>query len=70
MVKNRYVDRGEAIGLALQQHSDLLLAEDAEARQFAESLDLEVHDSIGLLLWNIASGFVEDQAQAYQILIS
>ena len=69
-VKNDYVDMGEAeaIALALQQHSDWLLTDDAEARQFAESLGLEVHGSIGLLLWAVASGYTENRAQAYQIL--
>lgn len=69
-VKNDYVDMGEAeaIALALQQHSDWLLTDDAEARQFAEGLGLEVHGSIGLLLWAVASGYTENRAQAYQIL--
>ena len=69
-VKNDDVDIGEAeaIALALQQHSDWLLTDDAEARQFAESLGLEVHGSIGLLLWAVASGLVENREQAYRML--
>lgn len=69
-VKNDDVDLGEAeaIGLALQLHSDWLLTDDAEARQFAERLGLEVHGSIGLLLWAIASGYIENREQAYQML--
>jgi predicted nucleic acid-binding protein len=69
-VKNDEVDFGEAeaIALALQQHSDWLLTDDAQARQFAERLGLEVHGSIGLLLWGVASGLVENREQAYQML--
>ena len=69
-VRNKYVDKGEAeaIGLALQQHGDWLLTDDAEARQFAESLGLEVHGSIGLLLWAVASGLVENREQAHRML--
>jgi hypothetical protein len=45
------VDPGEAhaIALAVQLNADWLLTDDAKARQFAESLGLEVHGSIGLL---------------------
>ncbi len=69
-VKNDDVDIGEAeaIALASQQHSDWLLTDDAEARRFAESLGLEVHGSVGLLLWAVASGLVENREQAYRIL--
>jgi predicted nucleic acid-binding protein len=69
-VKNDDADIGEAaaVALALQQHSDWLLTDDAEARQFAESLGLEVHGSIGLLLWTVASGLVENRKQAHQLL--
>ena len=65
-----FIDLGEAeaIALALQKQSDWLLTDDAEARQFAENLGLEVHGSIGLLLWAIALGHVESGAQAHQIL--
>jgi predicted nucleic acid-binding protein len=69
-VKNDEVDIGEAeaIALALQQHSDWLLTDDAQARQFAESLGLEVHGSIGLLLWTVASGLVENREHAHRLL--
>lgn len=64
------VDAGEAeaIGLALQVECDWLLTDDAGARQFAESLGLEVHGSIGLLLWAVAVGHVESREQAYRLL--
>jgi hypothetical protein len=56
------IDAGEAdaIGLALQEHADWLLTDDAKARQFAESTGLEVHGSIGLLLWSVAAGHILD----------
>ncbi len=69
-IQNDLVDPGEAeaFGLAVQKHSDWLLTDDAKARQFAESLGLDVHGSIGLLLWAIASGYVENREQAYRML--
>lgn len=69
-VRNDDVDLGEAeaIALALQQHSDWLLTDDAEARQFAEGLGLEVHGSIGLLLWAVVAGHIKNRAQAHQTL--
>ena len=69
-VEHDDVDHGEAaaIALALQQHSDWLLTDDAQARQFAESLGLEVHGSIGLLLWAVASGLVENREEAHRLL--
>jgi predicted nucleic acid-binding protein len=51
-----HAGEAEAIGLALQEHADWLLTDDASARQFAESLGLEVHGSIAILLWSIATG--------------
>lgn len=64
------IDAGEAeaIGLALQVKCDWLLTDDAQARQFAESLGLEVHGSIGLLLWAVAMGHVESREQAHRLL--
>lgn len=69
-IRKDYIDIGEAeaIGLALQQHSNWFLTDDAEARRFAERLGLEVHGSIGLLLWAVASGCLENRAEAYRIL--
>lgn len=69
-VRNDDVDPGEAeaIALAMQQPCDWLLTDDAEARQFAEGLGLEVHGSIGVLLWAVAAGHLESRAQAHQLL--
>lgn len=69
-INARQIDGGEAeaIGLAIQEKADWLLTDDAQARQFAESLGLEVHGSIGILLWNIANGNVSDKALALRLL--
>jgi predicted nucleic acid-binding protein len=69
-VRAKSIDAGEAaaIALALQIQADWLLSEDAKARQFAETLHLEVHGSIGLLLWSVAMGHVDDRIQALALL--
>jgi predicted nucleic acid-binding protein len=69
-VQARSIDAGEsaAIALALQTQADWLLSDDAKARQFAESLGLEVHGSIGLLLWSVAAGYVDERIQALTLL--
>jgi predicted nucleic acid-binding protein len=58
----------EAIGLALQEHADWLLTDDASARQFAESLGVEVHGSIAIILWSIATGIVQEKELAIQLM--
>jgi predicted nucleic acid-binding protein len=69
-VRAKQIDGGEAeaVGLALQEHADWLLTDDAQARQFAESVGLEVHGSIGILLWNVANENILDKALALQLL--
>jgi predicted nucleic acid-binding protein len=69
-IASQKIDAGEAeaISLALQIQADWLLTDDAVARQFAESLGLEVHGSIGLLLWNVALGNIKNQEQALNLL--
>ena len=64
------VDEGEsaAIALTLQMQAEWLLSDDANARQFAESLGLEIHGSIGLLLWAVATGHVVSQGEALNLL--
>jgi predicted nucleic acid-binding protein len=52
----------------LQEDADWLLTDDAQARQFAESEGLEVHVSIGILLWNVANENILNKALAYQLL--
>ena len=58
----------EAIGLALQEHADWLLTDDAKARQFAESIGLEVHGSIAILLWSVAARYVDKKELAIQLM--
>jgi predicted nucleic acid-binding protein len=69
-IQSGQIDAGEAeaIGLALQVSTDWLLTDDALARQFAESQGLEVHGSIGVLLWCVASGHIGTQQQAESLL--
>jgi predicted nucleic acid-binding protein len=44
----------QAIALARQLKADWLLTDDAAARMLAQSLGLEVHGSLGLVLWAAA----------------
>ena len=54
--------------MALQKHADWFLTDDAKARQFAESAGLEVHGSIGLLLWSVANEHILEKALALHLL--
>ena len=67
---NEDIDAGEAqaIGLAYQEEASWFLTDDGRARRFAESLGLEVHGSVGILLWSIASGFCASRAEAHALL--
>jgi predicted nucleic acid-binding protein len=58
----------EAVGLALQLRANWLLTDDAQARQFAETLGLEVHGSVGLLLWAVAVGHLSSRKKAHESL--
>lgn len=66
----KQIDEGEAaaIALAMQMQAKWLLTDDAIARQFGESLGLEIHGSIGLLLWAVAVGHVESENEALNSL--
>jgi predicted nucleic acid-binding protein len=46
----------EAISLARQITAQWLISDDAAARLFAETLGVEVHGSLGLVLWAAAVG--------------
>ena len=46
----------EAIALARQINADWFLTDDAAARLFAQSLGMEVHGSLGVVLWAAAVG--------------
>ena len=69
-VRAKQIDAGEAeaIGLALQEQAEWFLTDDAKARQFAESLGLEVHGSIAILLWSVTTRRIHEKAVAVQLL--
>ena len=58
----------EAIALAMQVKSNWFLTDDALAREFSESLGLETHGSIGVLLWAVAEGYVAERNDAHELL--
>jgi len=51
----------EAIALAGQLSAAWFLTDDAAARVFAASLGLEVHGSLGIVLWTAAQGHLSRQ---------
>lgn len=63
------LDAGEAEAIALtrQAAADWLLTDDATARLFAQELGIEVHCSLGILLYAAAIGHLE-RGQAEQTL--
>jgi predicted nucleic acid-binding protein len=69
-VKASQINAGEAdaTGLALHELADWLLTDDAKARHFAESTGLEVHGSIGIVLWSVATGHILDKGLAIKLL--
>lgn len=48
----------EAIALARQLHADWFLTDDSAARVIAQELTLEVHGSLGMILWAAAKGYL------------
>jgi predicted nucleic acid-binding protein len=54
----RLLDSGEAqaIALARQLNADWLLTDDASARLLGQTMGLEVHGSLGVVLWAAAVG--------------
>lgn len=63
------LDAGEAAALALarQLSADWFLTDDAAARLLAGTLGLEVHGSLGVVLWAAAAGHF-DHADARSVL--
>jgi len=57
------LDPGEAqaLALALQSEADWLLTDDAAARLIAQQHGLEVHGSLGVVLWGAATGHFQRQ---------
>jgi len=52
-----FLDRGEAEAIVMAQHlkADWFLTDDSSARSFAGMIDLEVHGSLGVVLWAAAT---------------
>jgi predicted nucleic acid-binding protein len=63
------IHSGEAAALALarQRNADWFLTDDTAARLIGRTMALEVHGSLGVLLWAAAAGYL-DSAQAAQLL--
>lgn len=57
----------EALVLARSLHADWLLTDDASARVIGSLLGLQVHGSLGVVLWGAARGHL-DRAQARLLL--
>ena len=53
------IGEAEAIILAKSLKADWLLTDDASARAFANSIGLEVHGSLGVVLWAAAIGHLQ-----------
>jgi predicted nucleic acid-binding protein len=49
------IGEAQAIALALQNNTDWFLTDDAAARLMAQTLGLEVHGSLGIVLWAAAN---------------
>jgi len=48
-----------ALALALETRPDWFLTDDAGARLMAESLGIETHGSIGIILWSAATRLIQ-----------
>jgi predicted nucleic acid-binding protein len=57
----------EAIAIARSVHADWLLTDDAAARVVGTLMELEVHGSLGVILWAAAAGHV-DRDRAFRLL--
>ena len=49
----------QALALALETKPDWFLTDDAGARLMAESLGIETHGSIGIILWSAATRLIQ-----------
>ena len=54
-----HAGKAAAMALARQVGADWLLTDDAAARLFASALGIEVHGSLGILLWAAAAGHLD-----------
>jgi predicted nucleic acid-binding protein len=55
---NLHRGEAEALVLAQRKKADWFLTDDAATRLFVSLLGLEVHGSLGIILWNAAKGFL------------
>ncbi len=61
------IGEAEAVALARSVHADWLLTDDAAARVVATLMGLEVHGSLGVILWAAAAGHA-DRHRAFALL--
>jgi predicted nucleic acid-binding protein len=60
-----HAGEAEALVLARRKKADWFLTDDATTRLFVSLLGLEVHGSLGIILWNAAKGFSgRDEAES------
>lgn len=69
-VEAGYLHQGEAMAIALAQEMqcDWFFTDDTEARLFAESLGLEVHGSLGIVIACASLGFVRTKEAEEAVL--
>jgi len=53
-----HAGEAEALVLARRKKSDWFLTDDATTRLFVSLLGMEVHGSLGIILWNAAKGYL------------
>jgi predicted nucleic acid-binding protein len=67
LVRELGTGEAEAITLTRLRNADWLLTDDAEARVIAQLAGLEVHGSLGVILWGAATGRL-GEAEAHAVL--
>ena len=53
-----HAGEAEALVLARRKKADWFLTDDATTRLFVSLLGMEVHGSLGIILWNAAKGYL------------
>ncbi len=53
-----HTGEAEAVVLSRKKHADWLLTDDAATRLFVSTLGIEVHGSLGVVLWNAAKKYL------------
>ena len=66
-VGDLHTGEAEAFVLAKAKKADWLLTDDSAARLFASLFGIEVHGSLGIVLWNVAHGYIS-QIEAERVL--